>query len=106
MSKRLWLSILWAAVSLLPAQKTRSQEFDLTSDKQWLDTGIDVHPGDTLRFAATGTMQYPQSKTNGPEGLPRGWKDLLRILPLNEAARGAFLGGLGGVGGGAPFLIA
>ena len=105
MRKLIWLPILLAAVSLLPAQKSRSQEFDLSGDKQWLDTGMDVHPSDSLRVSATGSMQYPQSKTNGPEGLPRGWKDLLRILPLNDAGRGALLGRIGSDAAAQPFLI-
>ena len=103
MLKLIWLPILLATACLLPAQKSRSQAFDLKGDKQWLDTGMDIHPGDTLRVAATGTLQYPQSKTNGPEGLPRGWKDLLRILPLNDAGRGALLGRIGSDAAAQPF---
>jgi len=30
-----------------------------------------------------------RTKDNGPEGLGRGFKDLLRVLPFNEAGRGA-----------------
>lgn len=26
--------------------------------KDWTDTGIDVHPGDTLKIGATGTVKY------------------------------------------------
>ncbi len=99
------LIILLVAASLLPAQKPRSQEFELNGSKQWLDTGMDLHPGDMLRISATGTLQYPQSKSNGPEGLARGWKDLLRILPLNDAGRGALLGRVGSDAAAQPFLI-
>ena len=80
--------------AILCAQ-TETKEFDLAGDQSWLDTGLDLHAGDSLRISATGTLRFPSSGANGPEGLPRGWKDLVRALPLNEAGRGALLARIG-----------
>ena len=59
--------VLLAALCSLCAQTApkaggnRSQEFDLKGDLQWVDTGFDLHPGETLKIAAAGTLTYPQS---------------------------------------------
>ncbi len=42
---------------------------------------------------------------NGPEGLTRGFKDLLRVLPFNNAGRGALIGKIGDPDIAQPFLI-
>lgn len=75
--------------------RKQTKEFDLSRDQKWLDTGIDVQSGDTLKITATGTVHYPSYKESGPEGLPRGWRDLLRIFPLSDANHGALIGRIG-----------
>jgi hypothetical protein len=87
-----------------PAQ-VRVGEFDVSAVKGWIDTGIDIGSGDTLQITASGTLRYPQSKETGPDGLPRGWRDLLRTLPLNEANRGSLIGRIGNGDAARPFLI-
>jgi len=81
----------------IPSAKLRlSQEIQLTGDQLWVDTGIDVHPGERLLFSASGSLRYDDAKTdNTPDGLTRGYKDLLRILPFNDAGRGALIGRIG-----------
>lgn len=74
----------------------QTKEFDVSGDKKWLDTGIDVQTGDTLRITATGAVRYPMSKENGPEGTARGWIDLMRIYTLSDANHGALIGRIGG----------
>lgn len=88
-------------------QKHRlSQELQITGDQTWLDTGIDVQPGEHVVVSASGNLRYPDAKQqNGPEGPPRGFRDLLRILPLNAAGRGALLGRIGEKDAAQPFLI-
>jgi len=55
---------------------------------------------------ATGKLRYADAKEdNGPEGLPRGFKDLLRVLPFNEAGRGALIGRIGDKDIAQPFVI-
>jgi hypothetical protein len=72
----------------------------------WVDTDIDIAPGEDLRFSASGTLRYADAKSdNTPDGLARGFKDLIRILPFNDAGRGALIGRIGGKDVAQPFLI-
>ena len=90
-----------------PAGKRRiSQEIQLTGDSAWADTGIDVQAGEHVVVTASGKLRYADAKTdNGPEGLTRGFKDLIRVLPFNDAGRGALIGRIGEADIAQPFLI-
>jgi hypothetical protein len=90
-----------------PAGKMRlSQEVQLSGDASWVDTSIDVQAGEHVLFSATGKLRYTDAKNdNGPEGLARGFKDLLRVLPFNEAGRGALIGRIGDQDTAEPFAI-
>src|SRR5271155_2754754 len=61
-----------------PAQQSPSSySADLPGSTRWQDTGLDLQPGDRVEIAATGQLQYAEAKTpTGPDGYPRGWKDL------------------------------
>ena len=91
----------------LPSGKLRvSQEVQLTGDSSWLDTGIDVQPGEHVVATATGSLRYADQQTDTPPaGMARGFKDLLRNLPFNEAGRGAVIGRIGEAETSQPFLI-
>ena len=41
----------------------------------------------------------------GPGGIPRGFRDLLRVLPMAQAGRGALIGRIGADGVAQPFLL-
>ena len=71
----------------------------------WLDSGVMVSAGETLAFSATGTLTLPDGRGVGPEGLDRGWKDLLRQFPLNQAKTGALIGRVSDVAASVPFAI-
>lgn len=87
-------------------KKRLSQEVQLTGDESWIDTGIDVQAGEHVLITATGKLRYIDAKEdNGPEGLSRGFKDLLRVLPFNEAGRGALIGRIGDEDTSQPFSI-
>ena len=90
-----------------PSGKKRlSQEIQLTGEDSWLDAGIDIQAGEHVLFAASGNLRYADAKSdNGPEGLARGFKDLLRILPFNDAGRGALIGRIGDKDTAQTFLI-
>jgi len=90
-----------------PGAKRRvSKNFALKGDSDWLDTGIDVAPGEHIVVTAKGTLRYTNAKQdNGPDGLSRGFKDLLRILPYNTAGRGALIGRVGDADVAQPFLL-
>jgi hypothetical protein len=84
----------------------QSHELDLKPGTEWVDTTIDLAAGDTLHITATGQMQYTTAREpNGPEGLARGYWDLIRIMPLNEAGRGALIGRIGSNDAARPFLV-
>jgi len=80
-------------------------EVDVRGSQQWTDSRMDVAAGDRLLVTASGSLRYSDAKPTGPDGLPRGWKDLLRLLPLNEAGRGALIGRIGQQDAAQPFLI-
>jgi hypothetical protein len=83
-----------------------SQEVQLTGDQLWSDTGIDVLPGEHIVVTASGKMAYADAKEdNTADGIPRGFKDLLRILPFNGAGRGALIGRVGDADVAQPFLL-
>ena len=96
-----------AASTQTPTGKKRlSQEVQLTGQESWIDTGIDVQAGEHVLVTTTGKLRYADAKDdNGPDGLPRGFKDLLRVLPFNEAGRGALIGLIGDKDVARPFVI-
>ena len=84
----------------------QSREVDVQPAAGWVDTGVDVNAGDTLQVTAKGQLQYTNAKQpNGAGGLPRGFGDLVRNLPVNSAGRGALVGRIGSSEAARPFLI-
>ena len=95
-----------AAVPAPSAKKRLSKNFTLKGDSGWIDTGIDVAPGEHMVVTAKGTLRYSDAQAdNGPDGLSRGFKDLLRILPYNAAGRGTLIGRVGDPTVAQPFLL-
>jgi hypothetical protein len=83
-----------------------SQEIQITGESTWTDTGIDVNAGEYVLLTATGALRYADAKAdNTPDGLARGFKDLIRVLPFNDAGRGALIGRIGDADIAQPFLI-
>ncbi len=93
-----------ASTAVSDPASTDSKEFDLTLSSEWIDTGIDIKAGDSLKFTATGTAQLGV-KAIGPDGAPRGFSDLVKIYPLNDANKGAVIGRIGSVAAARAFLI-
>ncbi|HEX9763922.1 MAG TPA: hypothetical protein VGA39_01445 [Candidatus Acidoferrales bacterium] len=87
--------------------ESRQLRYDLevSSTTEWVDTGIDVITGDTLRITAEGTINYTASKTCGPDGGKREWQDLIRELPVNDAGRGTLVGIIGDGSVAKAFLV-
>ena len=74
----------------------QTKSFTLEGGKVWVETGISLEPGQRIAVRSEGSLRYADAKAdNGPEGLTRGFKDLLRILPYNGAGRGAVIGRIG-----------
>jgi hypothetical protein len=95
-----------APAQTLPGKKRLSQEVQLTGEESWIDTAIDIQAGEHVLITAAGKLRYAEANDDsGPDGLPRGFKDLLRILPLNDAGRGTLIGRIGDRGTAQPFVI-
>jgi hypothetical protein len=72
----------------------------------WTDTGLDVKAGDVIKIEATGELQFKNAaKPAGPGGAPRGWADMIKTYPVNEAGRGALIGRIGEISASMPFLV-
>ncbi len=91
--------------AIATAAFAQSKQFEISGASIWTDTGIDLKPDDTMKINATGSLQYIGAKPCGPEGLQRGWMDLIRQLPNNEAGRGALIGRVTDSPAARPFLI-
>lgn len=96
-------------VTLDPVAKAsppRKKQYDLdVTSQQWLDTGLVVSGGEALAITAAGSLSLPDGRVSTPDGLDRGWKDLLRQFPLNQAKTGALVGRVSDMGASTPFLI-
>jgi len=88
-----------------------SYQIDVDASKQWVDTKIDLRAGEKLRLTATGTITYPADKkhpdgrTFGPDGLPRGFADLVRDYDVSNAGHGSLIGRLGDDNVAQPFAL-
>lgn len=89
-----------------PGKVVEAKSFTLDGGKVWMDTGITLQPGQKIAVTADGSLRYSDAKAdNGPEGLARNFKDLLRILPDNAVGRGAVIGKIGDPDIAQPFVI-
>ena len=95
-----------ASTTTPAAKQLLSKDFTLDGAKIWTDTGITLQAGQRVIVTADGHLRYSDAKAdNGPDGLARGFKDLIRILPYNDAGRGALIGRVGDADVAQPFLI-
>ncbi len=106
-----------AVAQTAPAMKAgnKSYEIEVSGKKEWVDTNIDLRGGAKLRFTATGKITYPAdgsygeklhtSGAFGPEGLPRGWADLVHQYAVNDAGHGALIGRIGSGAYSQAFLV-
>jgi hypothetical protein len=97
------------------AGSIKSYETDVAGTKVWVDTNVDVRGGAKLRFTAIGKITYPPDTsykgksrtvgTFGPDGLPRGWADLIHQYAVKDAGHGALIGRIGSDAYAQPFLV-
>jgi len=84
----------------------RKSKYTIKVDgKSWVDTGVSVNAGDQMTFSADGNMQSVDGRKFAPDGVDRGWKDMLRQFPLDSAKAGSLLGRISDNPGAVPFLI-
>jgi LssY C-terminus len=89
--------------SVLKARKG-SYSFKVSAD-DWTDTGLTLTPSDHINVTASGNLTLADGRSAPPDGLTRGWKDLVRVYPLNSANSGALIGRIGSGDAAVPFLI-
>lgn len=97
---------LFVSLAFVNGQDTKILE--LSGQNQWIDTSLQLKRGDRYVIEATGElalMNAGQQQTSGPEGVPRGFRDLLRVLPVNSSGRGAVIGRIGDRQTSQPFFV-
>jgi len=97
------------------APSIKSYDIDVPGTKAWVDTNIDVRGGAKLRFTATGEITYPADQsysgktrtggTFGPDGLPRGFADLIHQYAARDAGHGALIARIGSDAYAQAFLV-
>jgi len=83
----------------------KSVNVTVSSNPQWVDTGMDVQPGDKLHITAKGTVTMGNNTGVTADGAERGWTDTLRALLVPGAGRGALVGRIGNSEAATPFLV-
>lgn len=83
------------------------KHYDLTVDtaSDWFDTGVTVASGEQVAVDAKGTAKLADGRVSGPEGLDRGWKDLLRQFPSKQAKTGELIGRVSNIEASVPFPL-
>ena len=104
-----WIPFLacLAMLAQTPAP-TLATELDVPSTEAWVDTGLDLRPGDALTISASGTLKVRNGKSISSvtaAGANRGYRDLLKAYPVNEAGQGALIGRIGSSDAATPFLV-
>ncbi|MGB6391386.1 MAG: LssY C-terminal domain-containing protein [Candidatus Acidiferrales bacterium] len=94
---------------------TKSYTVTVDSAKEWVDSNVDLRAGEKVRLTASGTATYPANPNAksgstapqqfGPEGLARGWKDLIHQYGVPDAGHGALIARLGSGDAAQPFLV-
>ena len=94
---------------------TRSYTVEVLGTKRWVDTKIDLHGGAKLRLSASGQITYPADEsysgrlhtagTFGPDGLPRGFADVVHEYAVGSAGHGALIGRIGSESYTQAFLV-
>jgi hypothetical protein len=98
-------------VSAPSSASATAYQFDVDATKQWIDTKVDLRSGEKLRFTATGTLTYiadkkhPDGRTFGPEGLPRGFEDLIHEYAVSNSGHGSLIARLGANDGAQAFAV-
>ena len=88
-----------SVMSVLVLSGQESKTLELPAAMKWVDTGLKLERGDRYAIEASGEIVLRGAKneeqSSGPAGLSRGFRDLIRSLPLNTSGRGALIGKIG-----------
>jgi hypothetical protein len=105
-----WIAFLvcLAALAQEPTKAVDVSTLDVSGKDAWVDTKLDLRPGDKLTITATGTMKTVSGKNTTSvtaAGANRGFRDLIKTYPVNEAGQGALIGRIGSSEAANPFLV-
>jgi len=87
-----------------------SFQIAIDASRQWVDTKVDLRPEESLHFTASGEVTYPEQgkskeRTFGPDGLARGFADVIHQYSLSDAGHGTLIGRVGLADVAQPFVI-
>ncbi len=91
-----------------PSAVTAAKEIDIKGTDDWVDTGLDLRPGDVLAISASGTLKIRNGRnvsSVNAAGANRGFRDLIKAYPVNDAGQGALIGRIGSTDTATPFLV-
>ena len=94
-----------AAIFFALAAVAWGQQFSIQGTDFWLDTKIDLRPQDQLKFTASGELTLANRSKVNASGAKRGFRDMVRTYPVNDAGQGALIGRIGDSASAVPFLI-
>ena len=89
----------------LPVFAQPAKELDIKATDAWTDTGVDLRAGDALNFTVTGSVSLAQGRSASAAGANRGFRDLIKAYPVNNAGLGAVIGRIGSEDVATPFLV-
>jgi hypothetical protein len=97
----------WLLCAFVFAQENAPvpKELDVVASQDWMDTGVDVRAGDSIQITATGTINLGGGRSAGAQGAQRGFRDLIKSYPVNEAGLGALIGRIGSSDTAIVFLL-
>jgi hypothetical protein len=104
-------STLQSAATQTNAAGHKIYRFDIDATKQWIGTGVDVRGGEKLRATGSGKLTYPPAgknpdeRTFGPDGLPRGWADVIHDYAVPDANHGELIVRVGSGDAAQPFSL-
>ncbi len=103
------------AQTVSPAIAPKTYNVTVPGSKQWVDTNVDLRGGARVRLTASGKVTYAADQsfagrlktagTFGPDGLPRGFADLVHEYAVGNAGHGALIGRIGTDGYAQAFLV-
>lgn len=108
-------TVLVLSAPAVAAPAGKSYTVEVPGSQQWVDTKIDLRGGAKVRFSASGQITYPADESYagklqtsgafGPDGLPRGFADLVHEYAVTNAGHGALIGRIGGPEYAQAFLV-
>lgn len=88
------VALICAGATFAAAQ---SYTVEVDGTKEWTDTKVDLRGGEKIKITASGTITYADKHQSsfGPEGITRGFADLIHQYAVPNGAHGELIGRLG-----------